>query len=129
LVNILVPLAVLPLYASFSGVDRQVLEAARSLGASPLRTVWSVLLPLTSRGVYAAFLLTFVIAAGDYVTPQLVGGPSSLLVGNLIVARFGLAFDWPLGAAMAFVLVVVLAVVMVVTILAFRRLGLRDRPR
>jgi spermidine/putrescine transport system permease protein len=129
LVNVLVPLAVLPLYASLSGLDPQLSEASRTLGASPLRTLWAVTLPLSSRGIYTAFLLCFVLAAGDYVTPQLVGGPNGLLVGNLIVARFGVAFDWPLGAAMAFVLVVAMAVVVAAIILAARRAGLRDVPR
>ena len=129
LVNVLVPLAVLPLYASLSGLDPQLREASRSLGASPTSTLLRVTLPLTSRGLYTAFLLCFVIAAGDYVTPQLVGGPDGLLVGNLIVARFGIAFDWPLGAAMAFVLVAAMTLVVGAIVLVLRRAGLRDAPR
>lgn len=127
-VNVLVPLAVLPLYASLSGVDRQLLEASKSLGASPLRTLRQVTLPLASRGILAAFVLCFVIAAGDYVTPQLVGGPSGILIGNIIVARFGISFDWPLGSALAFVLVLLMGLAVLLTVAVFRILGLRDRP-
>ncbi len=128
LVNVLVPLAVLPLYSAFAGIDKQVIEASRSLGASPVKAFRHVTLPLASRGVVAGFVLCFVIAAGDYVTPQLVGGPRGLLVGNLIVSRFGLSFDWPTGSALAFTLILAMVLVIGVVILLLRILGIRDRP-
>jgi spermidine/putrescine transport system permease protein len=128
LVNVLVPLAVLPLYSSLAGTDRQLLEAAKTLGASPLRAFWRITLPLSSKGVLAAFALCFIIAAGDYVTPQLVGGPSGQLLGNVIVRRFGLAFDWPLGSALAFVLIAAITLTIVGVIFVFRLLRLREKP-
>lgn len=128
LVNVLVPLAVLPLYSALAGIDRHGIEAARTLGASSVSAFRHVTLPLASRGVLAGFILCFVIAAGDYVTPQLVGGPRGLLVGNLIVSRFGLSFDWPAGSALAFTLVVAMALVIGLAALLLRVLGIRDRP-
>jgi len=128
LINVLVPLAVLPLYSSLAGTDRQLLEAAKTLGASPLQTFWRITLPLSSKGVIAAFALCFIIAAGDYVTPQLVGGTSGQLLGNVIVRRFGLSFDWPLGSALAFVLIGAMALTVVLVAAAFRVLRLRGEP-
>jgi spermidine/putrescine transport system permease protein len=128
LVNVLLPFAVLPLYAALRGIDPQVIEAARSLGASSPAAFLKVTLPLASRGVIAAFVLCFVMAAGDYVTPQLVGGTRGQLVGNLIVSRFGLSFDWPMGSALAFVLVAATVVVAAVLIVVLRRAGIKDRP-
>jgi spermidine/putrescine transport system permease protein len=128
LTNVLVPLAVLPLYSSLAGTDRQLLEAAKTLGASPLQAFWRITLPLSSKGVIAAFALCFIIAAGDYVTPQLVGGTSGQLLGNVIVRRFGLAFDWPLGSALAFVLIAAIALTVVLVAAAFRVLRLREEP-
>jgi spermidine/putrescine transport system permease protein len=128
LINVLVPLAVLPLYSSLAGTDRQLLEAAKTLGASPLQAFWRITLPLSSKGVIAAFALCFIIAAGDYVTPQLVGGTSGQLLGNVIVRRFGLSFDWPLGSALAFVLIAAMALTVVLVAAVFRVLRLRGEP-
>lgn len=127
-VNILVPLALLPLYAAFIGLDRSLIEAARTLGASSHQILRRVVAPLTSRGILAAFALCFVAAAGDYVTPQLVGGPSGVFVGNLVTGRFGVAYDWPVGAALALILVIALGIVIGGTVLLLRRLGLKDQP-
>jgi spermidine/putrescine transport system permease protein len=128
LVNVLVPLAVLLLYSSLAGVDRQYLEAARNLGASPWRAFWTVTLPLSIKGVEAAFALCFIIAAGDYVTPQLVGGTRGQMLGNVISDEFGVTFNWPLGSALAFMLVGAIALGILAFITACRVLGLRDHP-
>lgn len=128
LVNVLVPMAVLPLYSSLAGVDRQVLEAARSLGASRIKVFLRMTLPLSIRGVQAAFSLCFIIAAGDYVTPQLVGGARAQMLGNVIASRFGVAFDWPLGSALSFLLVAAMALTILTFVSLCRLLGLRDRP-
>ena len=129
LVNVLLPIAVLPLYSALSGVDRQLLEAARVLGASPWRAFREVTLPLSVGGVQTAFALCFVLAAGDYVTPQLVGGTSGQLIGNVIASRFGVAFDWPFGSALAFLLLLAMAACVGLFVLVCRALGLRDTPR
>lgn len=128
LVNVLTPMAVLPLYSALAGIDRNVLEAAEDLGASKLRTFLRVTLPLSIRGVQAAFALCFIIAAGDYVTPQLVGGTRAQMVGNSIASQFGVAFDWPLGAALAFTLVGIMLLTLLVLLVLTRRFGLKARP-
>jgi spermidine/putrescine transport system permease protein len=128
LVNVLIPLAVLVLYSSLASVDRQYLEAARNLGASPWRAFWAVTLPLSIKGVQAAFALCFIIAAGDYVTPQLVGGTQGQMLGNVISDQFGVIFNWPLGSALAFMLVGAIGLGVLAFIGACRVLGLRDHP-
>lgn len=127
LTSILVPVAVLPLTAALSGVSPQCIEAARSLGATAFGALVRITIPLASRGIISAFALTFVVAAGDFVTPQLLGGPQAQLAGNAIVGRFGLSFDWPLGSAIAFTLVLAMGLSLWVLTALLRRLGLRDR--
>ncbi|HEX5280190.1 MAG TPA: ABC transporter permease [Micropepsaceae bacterium] len=95
------PFAVLPIYVALEKIDPALLEAAADLGDSPARRFLRVTLPLSMSGVIAAFVLMFVPATGDYVTPSLVGGANGLMVANLIQAQFGRADNWPLGAAMA----------------------------
>jgi spermidine/putrescine transport system permease protein len=101
-VNFLVPLAVLPIYASLQNVRDEEVEAARDLGAGAFTAFRRVTLPLAWPGVFAAFAFTFIIAAGDYVTPQLVGGTSGSMIGRAVVDSFGVTFNWPLGSALSF---------------------------
>jgi spermidine/putrescine transport system permease protein len=101
LVNFLLPFGVLPLYGALQNVPRDALEAARDLGAGPVAVFRTILLPLTATGVKIAFAFAFVLAAGDYVTPELVGGTNGIMIGNVIADQFGVAYDWPLGAALA----------------------------
>lgn len=128
LTSILIPVAVLPLTSALSGVSVQCIEAARSLGATAFGSFVRITIPLASRGILSAFALTFVIAAGDFITPQLLGGPQAQLAGNAIVGRFGLSFDWPLGSAIAFTLVVAMGVFLWLFAALLRRLGIKDRP-
>jgi spermidine/putrescine transport system permease protein len=121
LVNFLVPLAVLPMYAALQNVRDEEIEVARDLGAGPVGTFWRVTLPLVWSGVFAAFALTFIIAAGDYVTPQLVGGTSGGMVGRSIASTFGTAFNWPLGAALSFLTLIFVLVILGVLRLASAR--------
>ena len=93
--------AVLPIYVALEKIDPALLEAAADLGDSPVRRFLRVTLPLSIGGVTAAFILVFIPATGDYVTPSLVGGPNGLMVANLIQAQFGQADNWPFGAALA----------------------------
>jgi spermidine/putrescine transport system permease protein len=101
--NLLFPLAVLPLYAAMINVPPSLLEASRDLGASTIWTVRRVLLPLTLSGVRTAFAFVFVLTAGDYVTPSLIGGTHATMIGTVIADQFGRSFNWPLGAALAVV--------------------------
>lgn len=112
LVNFLVPLAVLPISAALQNVRDEEIEAARDLGAGALGTFWRVTLPLAWGGVFAAFGLAFVVAAGDYVTPQLVGGTDGAMIGRTIASSFGTAFNWPLGAALSFLTLAFVLVVL-----------------
>jgi spermidine/putrescine transport system permease protein len=102
LTHYLLPLAILPIYGSLRGVSDLTIEAARDLGSTPIATFFNIILPQCRSGLIASFSFTFLIAAGDYVTPRLVGGPSTTMIGNYIESLFGFRFDWPLGSAMSF---------------------------
>jgi putrescine transport system permease protein len=102
------PFAVLPLYASLSKQDPALLEAARDLGARPFRAFLQVTLPLSLPGVLAGFLLVFIPAAGEFVIPELLGGPSAQLIGRVLWVEFFQNRDWPLAAALALALLVLL---------------------
>lgn len=104
LTGLLLPLAVLPIYSSMANVARAHIEAARDLGASRLHLIRTILVPMTLPGVRAAFAFTFLLAAGDFVTPSLVGGTQGVMIGNVVADQFrGIGSNWPLGAALAFV--------------------------
>lgn len=118
LCGLLLPLAVLPIYSAMLNIARDHLEAGRDLGAKPWQLWRTVLLPMALPGLRTAFAFTFLLAAGDFVTPTLVGGSQSLLIGNVVADQFrGIASNWPLGAAMAFVAV---SVVLLIYLLAMR---------
>ena len=93
--------AILPIYVSLEKIDRSLLEAARDLGENAFMTFLRVTLPLSMPGVIAASLLVFIPTVGDYVTPALVGGPTGIMIGNIIQSMFGKAQNWPLGAALS----------------------------
>jgi spermidine/putrescine transport system permease protein len=93
--------AILPIYVSLEKIDRSLLEAARDLGENAFMSFVRVTLPLSMPGVIAASLLVFIPTVGDYVTPSLVGGPSGIMIGNIIQSMFGKALNWPLGAAIS----------------------------
>jgi spermidine/putrescine transport system permease protein len=111
LVNFLLPFGVLPLYGALQNVPRDAIEAARDLGAGPLAIFRTVLLPLTATGIKIAFAFAFVLAAGDYVTPELVGGTNGIMIGNVIADQFGVAYNWPLGAALAITTLLIVLIV------------------
>lgn len=100
------PFAVLPIYASMRGIKDIELEAARDLGATPRETFTTIIVPRCRAGIVTAFSFSFLITAGDYITPLLVGGKQTL-IGNLIAPQFGMQFNWPLGAAMSFVMLAI----------------------
>ncbi len=98
------PFMILPLYASLEKLDRALLEAADDLGASPLRALWRVTLPLTAPGIAAGCLLVFIPSLGSYLAPDLLGGGQTIYVGNLIQSQFAVARDMPFGSALSFLL-------------------------
>ena len=106
LVNFLIPLGVLPIYAAMQNVSPGIAEAARDLGASRLRAARQIVLPLSMRGVRAAAAFVFIATLGEWVTPRLLGGTKDLLIGNRIEYYFGASLEWPAGAALAITLIV-----------------------
>lgn len=104
LVQILIPFAFLPIYAAMQAVDRDHLNASRDLGASATQTFTRVLWPLTSHGVVYAFAFSLIIAGGDYVTPEMLGGKKGVMTGRIINDQFGLSQNFSLASALAFVL-------------------------
>lgn len=105
------PFMVLPLYARLTRLDKSLLEAAGDLGASPLAAFWRVTFPLSLPGVWAGVLLVFIPAVGEYVIPELLGGPQAQLVGRVLWEEFFNNRDWPTASALAVVLLVVLLIV------------------
>jgi spermidine/putrescine transport system permease protein len=117
LVYVHLPFTVLPIYASLDRLDRTLIEASLDLGAGHLRTIANIVLPLAAPGLAAAVLLTFIPALGSYLIPDLMGGPDSQMIANVIERQFKRASDWPFGAALAFML-------MYLTLLALAARGL-----
>ena len=111
------PFMVLPLYATLEKLDPLLLDAAADLGATPLATVWKVVLPLARPGIVAGALLVFIPCLGAYLTPDLMGGGKTVMIGNLIQNQFTSARDWPFGAAISLFL---MGIVLVLTRLAGR---------
>lgn len=107
--QVMLPFAVLPMYATMRGVDRRLVQAAEGLGATPIQAFWRVYAPLTAPGVAAAALLVFVSSLGFYVTPALLGGPRNVMIGELITQQLSAVLRWGFASAMAVVLLVVTA--------------------
>jgi len=127
MVHILLPYAVLPLYAVMKKIDLRLLEASSVCGAGWLRGFVRVVLPLSWPGVMAAAVLTFTLSLGFYVTPALLGSPRNMLIGQMIVSQFNEQLNFALGAALAVVLMGLTASAFGVFGLA--RWGLRWRHR
>jgi spermidine/putrescine transport system permease protein len=101
LTHIYTPFAVLPIYAALEHIPRNLVEASGDLGASPLQTFWRVIFPLSIPGVLAGATFAFVLSLGDFLAPLLLGGPSGIMISNIVVSLFGAAYNWPLGAAIS----------------------------
>jgi spermidine/putrescine transport system permease protein len=101
LTHIYTPFAFLPIYASLEHIPRPLVEASHDLGASPLQTFWRVIFPLSIPGVLAGATFAFVLSLGDFLAPLLLGGPSGIMISNIVVSLFGAAYNWPLGAAIS----------------------------
>ncbi len=105
------PVAILPIFVSLEKIDRSLLEAATDLGDTPFERFFRVTLPLTVPGIVAAFLLVFIPTVGDYVTPQLVGGPDGMMIGNLMYTLFFRVNNWPMGSALSIITIVTITAV------------------
>jgi spermidine/putrescine transport system permease protein len=104
IVYVYLPFMVLPLYATLERLDRSYLEASLDLGASQWRTFFRIVVPLARPGIVSGIILVFIPALGTFLISDLLGGPDSQLIGNVIERQFKAANDWPLGSAMSFLL-------------------------
>jgi len=125
LTHIYVAFAFLPIYASLEQIPRNLIEAARDLGASGPRMFWTVVFPLSLPGLIAGATFAFVLSLGDFLSPLLVGGPSGIMISNIVVSLFGAAFNWPLGAAVSLSLLLLVLTLLWVTERAEHRLTFR----
>ena len=107
LTHIYTPFAFLPVYAALEHVPRNLVEASHDLGASRSQTFWRVIFPLSIPGVLAGATFAFVLSFGDFLAPQLLGGPSGIMISNIVVNLFGASYQWPLGAAISFCMLAV----------------------
>jgi len=106
------PFFVLPMYATLERLDPALLEAAADLGARPLAVVWRVIVPVSAPGIAAGAVLVFIPCLGAYLTPDLLGGGKSVMLGNLIQNQFTTARDWPFGSAASLVLMLASALLL-----------------
>ena len=105
---------ILPIYAALERMDVSLIEAGKDLYHSPMSTFFHVTLPATRAGLYGGMLLVFLPALGDFVSAQLLGGPNTYMIGNLVQQQFFESQNWPLGSAMTIGLMALLTVLMVV---------------
>ncbi len=99
LTYIFTPFAVLSIYAQLERIPTSLIEAARNLGAGGWMIFWRIIAPISVPGVVAGGIITFSLAFGDFVAPVLVGGPDSVMISNIVINLLGVAFDWPMAAA------------------------------
>ena len=102
------PFMVLPIYANLTRLDRSLLEASSDLGCRPWQTFLRVTLPLSKAGIFAGCMLVFIPAVGEYVIPELLGGPESLMIGKILWQEFFNNRDWPLACALAIIMLLIL---------------------
>jgi len=104
------PFMILPLYANLSKMDLRYLEAAADLGTSPFKAFWLITVPLSKAGIIAGSMLVFIPAVGEFVIPELLGGPDTLMIGRVLWDEFFSNNDWPMAAAVAVVMILLILV-------------------
>lgn len=107
MVYCLIPFMVLPLYTAIEKLDTSLLEASSDLGARPVATFFQVILPLTSSGIFSGSIMVFIPCLGYFFVADILGGGNSDVIGNLIERQFQSGNNWPLGAALSIILIVV----------------------
>lgn len=108
------PFMILPLYANLSKLDLRYLEAAADLGTSPFKAFWLITVPLSKAGIIAGSMLVFIPAVGEFVIPELLGGPDTLMIGRVLWDEFFSNNDWPMAAAVAVVMIALILVPMAI---------------
>lgn len=116
---LLIPFAILPIFLALERIPQILLRASDDLGANAFQTFWRITLPLSLPGVATAASFVFVLAIGDFLTPQMVGGTNGFTFGRVLYSQFGTAYNWPFGAALS----VALAVVVIMAILLGEKFG------
>ena len=101
------PFMVLPLFVALDKFDFSLLEAAKDLGASSWKVLWKILIPLTKQGIVTGCIFVFTPALGEFVIPDLLGGARTFLVGSLITEQFLKTRDWPFGATLSLLLILI----------------------
>ena len=104
------PFMILPLYANLVKMDLRLLEAAMDLGATPWQAFWRITVPLSKRGIAAGSMLVFIPCVGEYVIPELLGGPETLMIGRVLWDEFFSNNDWPMAASVAVVMILLIIV-------------------
>jgi spermidine/putrescine transport system permease protein len=115
LTHIYVPFVVLPVVASLEKIPRELLESSSDLGARPGQTFLRVILPLSLPGMVSGATFAFLLSFGDFLSPLLLGGPSSVMIANIVANLFGADYNWPLGAAVAVVILLIVVGILSVT--------------
>jgi spermidine/putrescine transport system permease protein len=110
------PFMILPIYASLERIDESLIEAAKDLYASARQAFWRVTLPISAPGIVAGVLLTFIPAVGDYINADFLGSQNQAMIGNVIQSRYLVILDYPSAAALSFVLMALIFVVVIVYI-------------
>ena len=110
MVYVYLPFMILPLYTQLVKLDKRLLEAAADLGAHPIKAFFTITLPMSKSGIIAGSMLVFIPSVGEYVTPELVGGPDNLMIGKVLWQAFSDQNNWPLAAAIAVIMVLLLVV-------------------
>ena len=124
LVYVYVPFLVVPIYATLEKLDKSFLEASLDLGAGHWRTLFSITIPLALPGIATGCLLSFILSMGTFLTPDLLGGTDSEMIGNLIARQFSSSRDWPFGSALSFLLLYMTFIILWVrAVLAGRKGG------
>lgn len=108
------PFMVLPLYVALEKFDFSLIEAAKDLGASSMKTFTRILIPMTKPGIVTGFIFVFTPALGEFVIPDLLGGARTMLVGNLITEQFLKTRDWPFGASLSLILILLVMISLLV---------------
>lgn len=116
------PFMILPLYSNLVKLDFRLLEAAYDLGARPWKAFLTITLPLSRRGIIAGCMLVMIPAVGEYVIPELLGGPSTRMIGRQLANEFFVAGDWPMASAVAIVMLLLL----MIPILIFNRMQAKE---